>query len=50
MKAESIEQAIAALEANGHLFHLFLDEDSGDFRVIYQRGDGSVTVIEPLIT
>ena len=49
VKAESIEQAIAALEANGHLFHLFLDEDTGDFRVIYRRADGSVTVIEPLI-
>jgi hypothetical protein len=50
VKAESIEQAIAALEANDYLFHLFLDEDSGDFRVIYRRGDGSVTIIEPLIT
>jgi putative sigma-54 modulation protein len=50
VKAESIEQAIAALEANGHLFHLFLDEDSGEFRVIYRRADGSVTIIEPLIT
>jgi putative sigma-54 modulation protein len=49
VKAESIDQAIAALEANAHLFHLFLDEDTGDFRVIYRRADGSVTVIEPLI-
>lgn len=50
VKAESIEQAAAALEANGHLFHLFLDEDSGDLRVIYRRSDGSVAIIEPLIT
>ena len=39
-----------ALEANGHLFHLFLDEDTGDLCVIYRRGDGSVAIIEPRIT
>ncbi|HEY8813210.1 MAG TPA: ribosome-associated translation inhibitor RaiA [Candidatus Dormibacteraeota bacterium] len=50
VKAESVSQAIDALEANGHLFHLFLDEDTGDLRVIYRRGDGSVAIIEPWIT
>ena len=50
VKAESVSQAMDALEANGHLFHLFLDEDTGDLLLIYRRGDGSVAIIEPSIT
>jgi putative sigma-54 modulation protein len=50
VKAESVSQAMDALEANGHLFHLFLDEDTGDLLLIYRRGDGSVAIIEPRIT
>jgi putative sigma-54 modulation protein len=50
VKAESVSQAMDALEANGHLFHLFLDEDTGDLRVIYRRADGSVAIMEPRIT
>ena len=49
VKAESVSQAMDALEANGHLFLLFLDEDTGDLRVIYRRADGSVAIIEPRI-
>jgi putative sigma-54 modulation protein len=49
LKAESVSQAMDALEANGHLFHLFLDEDTGDLNVIYRRGDGTVAIIEPRI-
>ena len=50
VKAESVDQAIDALEANGHLFHLFLDEDSGELNVAYRRSDGSVSIIEPRIS
>jgi putative sigma-54 modulation protein len=50
VKAESVSQAMDALEENGHLFHLFLDEDTGDLRVIYRRADGSVAIMEPRIT
>lgn len=50
VKAESVSQAMDALEANGHLFHLFLDEDTGELCLIYRRGDGSVAIIEPRIT
>ena len=49
VKAESVSQAMDALEANGYLFHLFLDEDTGDLNLIYRRGDGSVAIIEPRI-
>jgi len=50
VKAESVSQAIEALEANGHLFHLFLDEDTGDLNLIYRRADGTMSIIEPKIT
>jgi putative sigma-54 modulation protein len=50
VKAESVSQAMDALEANGHLFHLFLDEDTGELNLIYRRADGTVSIIEPKIT
>jgi len=50
VKAESVSQALDALETNGHLFHLFLDEDTGELNLVYRRADGSVTIIEPKIT
>ena len=46
---ETVEQASAVLEENGHLFHLFLDEDSGDLQVIYRRADGSLAILEPIV-
>ena len=50
LRAESIDQASKALDSNGHLFHVFLNESSGDVNVIYRRGDGTLVVIEPLVT
>jgi putative sigma-54 modulation protein len=47
VKAESVGQAQDALEANGHLFHLFLDEDDGSLNLIYRRSDGSMAILEP---
>jgi putative sigma-54 modulation protein len=50
LRAESVSQAERALESNGHLFHVFLNESSGDVNVIYRRGDGKLVVIEPVVT
>ena len=50
LRAESISQAEKALDSNGHVFHVFLNESSGDVNVIYRRGDGKLVVIEPLVT
>lgn len=50
VRAESVSQATEALEANGHVFHLFLDEDTGELNLIYRRADGSVAIMEPRIT
>jgi putative sigma-54 modulation protein len=50
LRPESVEDAKQALEANGHVFRVFLDEDSGEINVAYRRGDGSVAVIEPVVS
>ena len=49
LKPESLEQAEANLESNGYLFHVFLDEDSGEVNVIYRRADGSTAILEPIL-
>ncbi len=46
----SIGQAIEELEADGQAFHVFLNEDTGDISIAYKRVDGSVAVIEPVVT
>ena len=50
LRPESISEAETALESNGQLFHVFLNEMSGEVNVIYRRGDGTLVVIEPVIT
>jgi putative sigma-54 modulation protein len=49
LRPESLEDAKRALEANGHVFHLFLDEDTGAIQVAFRRRDGSMGVIDPVI-
>jgi putative sigma-54 modulation protein len=46
---ESLEQAIADLEADGQAFHVFLDEFSGGIQIAFRRADGSVAIIEPIV-
>ena len=50
LRPESVSEAEMALESNGHFFHVFLNETSGDVNVIYRRGDGKLVVIEPVVT
>lgn len=50
LRPESLQQATESLHANGHLFHLFLDEDTGEVNVIYRRHDGAIAIIEPTIS
>jgi hypothetical protein len=49
LRPESLESALLALDGNGHVFHVFLDEDSGAISVLYRRADGSLAVIEPVV-
>jgi putative sigma-54 modulation protein len=50
LRPQSIADAVAELEADGHAFHVFLDEDSGAIEIVARRADGSVAVIEPIVT
>jgi len=47
---QSAEQAIAELVSDGQAFHIFLDEFSGGIQIAFQRPDGTVAIIEPVIT
>jgi putative sigma-54 modulation protein len=49
LRPESLDEARRALEANGHVFHLFLDEDTGAIQVAFRRKDGSMAVIDPVV-
>jgi putative sigma-54 modulation protein len=50
LRPMSIADAVAELEADGQAFYVFLDEDSGAIEIVARRADGSVAVIEPIIT
>ncbi len=46
---ESLQDAVAALDAGDQPCYVFLDEDSGAIHVCYRRSDGVLTVIEPVV-
>jgi putative sigma-54 modulation protein len=50
LRPMSIADAVAELDADGQAFHVFLDEDSGAIEIVARRADGSVAVIEPIVT
>ena len=50
LKPESLDDARISLESDGNVFHVFLNEDSGEVNVIYRRADGGMSVIEPVLT
>jgi putative sigma-54 modulation protein len=50
LRPTSVEDAISELQSDGQSFHVFLDEDSGLVEVAFRRTDGSVGIIEPIVT
>jgi putative sigma-54 modulation protein len=50
LRPMTISDAVAELEADGQPFFVFLDEDSGAIQIVARRADGSVAVIEPIVT
>ena len=50
LRPMTISDAVAELEADGQPFFIFLDEDSGAIHIAARRADGSVAVIEPVVT
>jgi putative sigma-54 modulation protein len=50
VRAETVEEAVKELMADGQNFHVFLEEDSGEIEIAYLRADGTVAIIEPIVT
>jgi putative sigma-54 modulation protein len=50
LRPMTISDAVAELEADGQPFFVFLDEDSGAIQIVARRADGTVAVIEPVVT
>jgi len=46
----SLGEAISELQADSQPFFVYLDEDSGELQIAVKRADGSVAVIEPVVT
>ena len=47
VKPTSVEEAITQMEMLGHNFHLFLNEETGTYNVVYRREDGDYGLLEP---
>ena len=50
LRPMTISEAVAELEADSQPFYVFLDEDSGAIQILARRADGSMAVIEPIVT
>jgi putative sigma-54 modulation protein len=46
----SLAEAVEELEADGQAFYVFLEEDSGAIQILARRSDGTMAVIEPIVT
>jgi putative sigma-54 modulation protein len=47
VKPVSVEDAITQMEMLGHSFHLFLNEETETFSVVYRRENGDYGLLEP---
>ena len=50
LKTLTETEAVEELEADGQAFTVFREEDSGEIEIAYRRADGSVAIIEPVVT
>ena len=50
LRPMTIADAVEELESDGQPFFVFLDEDSGAIEIVARRADGTVAVIEPVVT
>ncbi len=46
----SVSEATSELLADSQPFLVYLDEDSGELQIMVKRADGSLAVIEPVVT
>ena len=49
LKPQTAAEAELALEGSAHPFYVFLDESSGEINICYRRGDGGITIVEPVV-
>ena len=47
VKPTNVEDAITQMEMLGHSFHLFLNEETGTYSVVYRRENGDYGLLEP---
>ncbi len=50
LRPMSVSDAISELEADSQPFLVYVDEDSGEIQIMVKRADGSLAVIEPVVT
>ncbi len=50
LRPMTVSEAVAELEADGQAFYVYQDEDSGAIQIVARRADGTVAVIEPILT
>jgi putative sigma-54 modulation protein len=50
LRPMTVSEAVDELEADGQAFLVFLDEDSGGIHILSRRADGSMALIEPVVT
>jgi putative sigma-54 modulation protein len=50
LRPMTVSEAVAELEADGQPFYVFLDENSGAIQIVARRSDGSMALIEPIVT
>lgn len=50
LRPMTMSDAIAELESDGQTFHVYVDEDSGAIQIVVRRADGSLALIEPVVT
>jgi putative sigma-54 modulation protein len=50
LRPMTVSEAVAELEADGQAFYVYMDEDSGAIQIVARRADGTVAVIEPIVS
>ncbi len=50
LRPMSVSEASSELLADSQPFLVYLDEDSGEIQIMVRRADGSLAVIEPVVT
>ena len=50
LRPMSVSDAVSELQEDSQPFLVYVDEDSGEIQILVKRADGSLAVIEPIVT